>query len=61
MITQTGTESELIYRQQVTDTLENDKALLNQIISGMSVNDAQLDHYVAQQRKEIIDYGGLMA
>lgn len=40
MITQTGTESELIYRQQVTDTLENDKALLNQIISGMSVNDA---------------------
>ena len=46
--------SELIDRQSAIDALENDKAVLDQIIREMSANDVRLDHYVAQHNQ--VDY-----
>lgn len=46
---------ELISRQAAIDALENDKEVLDQIIRGMSANDAQLDHYVAQHNQVVYD------
>ena len=47
--------SDLISRQAAIDALENDKAVLDQIIRGMSANDAQLDHNVAQRNQVVYD------
>ena len=46
---------ELISRQAAIEALENDKAELSRIIRGMSANDAQLDHYVAQHNQVVYD------
>ena len=47
--------TDCISREQAIDALENDKAALSQIISGMSANDAQLDHYLAQRNQVVYD------
>lgn len=46
---------DLISRQLVLDALENDRAILNQIIRGMSAFDERFDHYVAQHNQIVYD------